>query len=181
LVLNRRSTVPLSKVLDLKSAQDRTDPVYLGGPMEPTTAFALYQSQAKIEKAETVFSGVYLISDKDLFEQTISAKPDPKVFRVYLGYAGWTQDQLRAEVKLGAWYVFPADAGSVFASDPDSLWQQMIRNTNLMQARTEAFTPIRSVDNSPRRVPHRWAVQKPLSPRLQARAAATSVMRTTPG
>jgi putative AlgH/UPF0301 family transcriptional regulator len=172
LILNRRTTIPLSKVIDLKAAKDRTDPVYLGGPMEPSTAFALYQSQAKIDKAESVFSGVYLITDKDAFEQTISAKPDPRVFHVYLGYAGWTQDQLRAEVKLGAWYVFPADTNSVFNSDPDSLWQQMIKNTNLMQAWTEAFAPTRSLDNGPRGVPNGWAVLQRLSPRLQARAAA---------
>jgi putative transcriptional regulator len=142
LMLNRRTTVPLSRVLNLKSAKDRSDPAYLGGPMDPSTAFALYQSADKIEKAESVFAGVYMITDKDLFEQTISAKPDPRVFHVYLGYAGWTPDQLQAEVKLGAWFVFPADTSSVFNSDPDSLWQKMIQNTELLQAESEPFQEI---------------------------------------
>ncbi len=137
LMLNRRSTVPLSKVLDLKAAKDRSDPAYLGGPMDPSTAFALYQSSDKLEKAESIFAGVYMITDRDLFEHTISTKPDPRVFHVYLGYAGWTQDQLQAEVKLGAWFVFPADTSSVFNSDPDSLWQKMIQNTELLQSKSE--------------------------------------------
>jgi putative transcriptional regulator len=137
LILNRRTDVPLSQVLDLKAAKDRSDPVYLGGPMEPSTVFALFQSSVKIEKAENIFGGVYLISDKDLFEQVLSAQPDPNVFHVYLGYAGWTQDQLRAEVQLGAWYVFPADTASVFNSDPGSLWLQMIQKTELQWAKTE--------------------------------------------
>jgi putative transcriptional regulator len=92
-----------------------------------------------MEKAENVFGGVYLISDKALFEQTISARPDPGVFHVYLGYAGWTQDQLRTEARLGAWFVFPADAATVFNSDPDSLWLQMIQKTELQLAKTEPF------------------------------------------
>lgn len=142
LILNRRTSLPLSKVLDLKAAKDRSDTVYLGGPMEPSNVFALYQSKVKIEKAESPFAGVYLITDKDLFEQTISSKPDPATFHVYLGYAGWTEDQLRSEVKLGAWYVFPADSNSVFNSDPDSLWPQMIKNTELMQAATEPLEKI---------------------------------------
>ncbi|MGO9436156.1 MAG: YqgE/AlgH family protein [Terracidiphilus sp.] len=142
LVLNRRTDVPLSRVLDLKAAKGRSDPVYIGGPMEPSTAFALFQSSAKIEKAENIFGSVYLISDKDLFEKTISARPDPNVFHVYLGYAGWTQDQLRTEVRLGAWFVFPADAATVFNSDPDSLWLQMIQNTELRWAKTEPFVEI---------------------------------------
>jgi len=134
LVLNRRTDVPLSQVLDLKAAKDRSDPVYLGGPVGPPAVFALFQSPAKIEKAENIFGGVYLISDKDLFEQTISARPEPDVFHVYVGYCGWTRDQLRAEVQLGAWFVFPADTATVFNSDPDSLWLQMIQKTELKLA-----------------------------------------------
>jgi putative transcriptional regulator len=139
LILNRRTDVPLSRVLDLEAAKDRSDPVYLGGPVGPSAVFALFKSPAKMEKAENIFGGVYLISDRTLFEQTFSARPDPGVFHVYLGYAGWTQDQLQTEEQLGAWFVFPADAATVFNSDPDSLWLQMIQKTELQLAKTEPF------------------------------------------
>jgi putative transcriptional regulator len=142
LVLNRRTDVPLSQVLDLKAAKDRSDPVFVGGPMEPSAAFALFQSPTKVEKAEKVFGGVYLITDKSAFEKTISAQPTPDVFHVYLGYAGWTQDQLRNEVQLGAWFVFQADSATVFNSDPESLWLEMIKNTELRLAKTERSTEI---------------------------------------
>jgi putative AlgH/UPF0301 family transcriptional regulator len=137
LVLNRRTNVPLSRVLDFEAAKDRSDPVYLGGPVGPSAAFALFQTSVKIEKAENIFGGVYLISDRALFEQTISARPDPGVFHVYLGYAGWTQDQLRTEVQLGAWFVFPPDAATVFNADPDSLWLQTIEKTEFEMVKTE--------------------------------------------
>jgi len=138
LILNRRTDVPLSKVLDdIKGAKGRSDPVYVGGPVELPAVFALLKSSAKVEGAEQIFGGVYLISAKPLFEQTISSRPDPGVFHVYLGYAGWTKDQLQKEVDLGAWFIFPADASTVFNSDPDSLWPQMIRKTELKIAQTE--------------------------------------------
>jgi putative AlgH/UPF0301 family transcriptional regulator len=142
LILNRRTDVPLSQVLDLKTAKDRSDPVYLGGPVGPSTVFALFQSSARMEKAENIFGGVYLISDTALFEQTISARPEPGVFHVFLGYAGWTQDQLRTEAQSGAWFVFPADAATVFNSHPDSLWLQMIQKAELQLAKTEPFAEI---------------------------------------
>ncbi len=139
LILNRRTGVPLSRVLESpKAAKDRSDPVYLGGPLEMPAVFALFQSPANLEGAEHVFDGVYLIAAKPLFEQTLSARPDPRVFHVYLGYAGWTQDQLRMEVELGAWFVFPAEASTVFNADPDSLWREMIRKTELQLARSES-------------------------------------------
>jgi putative AlgH/UPF0301 family transcriptional regulator len=135
LILNRRTDVPLSRVLESpKEAKDRSDPVYVGGPVEIPAVFALFQSPAKLEGAENIFDGVYLITAKPLFEKTISARPDPGAFHVYLGYAGWTQDQLRKEVELGAWFIFPAEATTVFNSDPDSLWDEMIRKTEMQMA-----------------------------------------------
>lgn len=138
LILNRRTDFPLSRVLEeFKPAKDRSDPVYLGGPVEVPKVFALLQSPAKVEGAEHVFDGVYLIPTKSLFEQTLLARPDPNVLRVYLGYAGWNDTQLRREVELGAWFVFPADAKTVFDLDPDSLWSRMISKTELELAVSE--------------------------------------------
>jgi putative transcriptional regulator len=138
LILNRRTDVPLSRVLEtLKAAKDRSDPVYVGGPLEMPAVFGLMQSPGKLEGAEHVFDGVYLIAEKSLFEQTISARPDHGVFHVYLGYAGWTPDQLRLEVKLGAWFVFPAETSTVFNANPDSLWLEMIRKTEQQLVRNE--------------------------------------------
>jgi putative AlgH/UPF0301 family transcriptional regulator len=135
LILNRRTNVPLSRMFErLKTAKDGSDPVYLGGPVEGPAAFALLRSSAKVEGAEEVFGGVYFISTKTLFEKAISTQPGPDVFRVYMGYAGWDYVQLQKEVQLGAWFIFPADTGTVFDSDPDSLWRQMIQKTELKVA-----------------------------------------------
>ncbi len=131
LILNRRTDLPLSRALEgIKAAKGRSDTVYLGGPVEPSV-FALLRSPAKVEGAEHIFGTVYMISTKPLFEQTISARPDPSSFHVYLGAAGWTIEQLRMELELGAWFIFQADAGTVFNADPDSLWLQMIQKTEL--------------------------------------------------
>ena len=130
LILNRRTDLVLSRVLEgLPGTKDRSDPAYLGGPVEVPAVTALLQSPDKVEGADHIFGGVYLISTKTLLEQTLAGRPDPQVFHVYLGYAGWTNDQLRKEVELGAWFIFPADTSAVFNSDPRSLWPQMIRKT----------------------------------------------------
>jgi putative AlgH/UPF0301 family transcriptional regulator len=146
LILNRRTDVPLSRVLESpKAAKDRSDPVYLGGPLEMPAVFALFQSPARLEGAEHVFDSVYLIAAKPLFEQTISARPDPGVFHVYLGYAGWTQDQLRKEVGLGAWFIFPADASTVFNANPDSLWHEHLEKShNVREGCCELVDPGKS-------------------------------------
>ena len=49
---------------------------------------------------------------------------------------------MRTEVKLGAWFVFPADTTTIFNTDPDSLWLQMIQKTELRLVKTEPFVEI---------------------------------------
>jgi len=136
LILNRRTEVPLSRVLDqLAAAKDRSDPVYLGGPVEIPAVFALLRSTAKLEGAEQILGGVYWISTKASLEKAIAGRPGPGMFHVYLGYAGWSNDQLREEIELGSWFIFQGNAATVFDSDPDSLWRQMIQKTEFQFAR----------------------------------------------
>jgi putative transcriptional regulator len=136
LILNRRTDVQLSAALPaLKAAKGRADRMYSGGPVDATNVFAMIESPAKVEGAPRVFDDVYLILTRALLEQNIAARRDAGVFHIYLGYAGWTGDQLKREVELGAWFVFPADAATVFDTDPDTLWSRMIRKTEQKMAR----------------------------------------------
>jgi len=135
LMLNRRMKIPISRVLtQLEAAKGRSDPAYLGGPVDTPTVFALLQSTDKLEGAEHVFGGVYWISAKSTLEKAVSSRPDPGVFHVYLGYAGWTTEQLRNEVRLGGWFIFQADKQTVFNPNPDSLWREMINKTEMQMA-----------------------------------------------
>jgi putative AlgH/UPF0301 family transcriptional regulator len=132
LILNRRTNVVLSRVLEgVQGAKDRSDRAYLGGPVDVPAVLALLQSAAKVEGAEHIFSSVYLVSTKALLEQTLAAQPDPQAFHVYLGHAGWTIEQLRMEVQLGSWFIFPGDTDAVFNAEPSSLWPEMIQKTEL--------------------------------------------------
>ncbi len=58
---------------------------------------------------------------------------------IYAGYAGWTPKQLEAEVEIGAWFIFPADTGTVFATNPESVWQHLISRT---EERVAAVRPL---------------------------------------
>ena len=124
LILNRRTTIPISRLLALKEAARRQDPVYAGGPVELTSVMALAQlSQAPAEGAR-VFNDIYLVNTEAPLVKAM-ATPGGK-FRVYLGYAGWTAAQLRNETETGSWFIFTADAGMVFDPDPGSLWKRLI-------------------------------------------------------
>jgi putative transcriptional regulator len=132
LILNRRSSVPISRALDgVKGANRRSEPVYAGGPVGRSGVLALLRSRSKPDDAKPVIGDLYLVSSKELLEKTVAASADASTFHVYLGYAGWTEGQLQHEVDLGAWHIFQGDPAAVFDADPDSLWQRLIRETEL--------------------------------------------------
>ena len=129
LILNRRTNVPLSLLEKGLSGH-----LYIGGPVEPNSTYALLKAPGKLEGAEHIVDGVHLITSSSLFDQTVEGRPDPSVFHVYQGDAEWTPDQLEMEVARGSWFIFPASADAVFAANPETQWLEMIQKTELQMA-----------------------------------------------
>ena len=130
LIVNRRTRIPISRALDeIKGAKSRSEPIYAGGPVGLNGVMALVRSSNKVEDADHVFGDVYLVRREASLARTIQSEARSDSLHIYLGYAGWTQKQLQAEVSIGAWFIFSADAGVVFASNPQALWQRFIDKT----------------------------------------------------
>jgi putative transcriptional regulator len=47
--------------------------------------------------------------------------------RIFAGYAGWSSEQLEAEIEEGAWYVVAAEPQDAFGADPGGLWTRVLR------------------------------------------------------
>ena len=138
LMINRRTRAPISRVLpDLNTAKDKSDPVYVGGPVELSAVFGLSRSRKKLDGATSLLSEVYLVSSKALLDKVLATSTGPDNFRLYLGYCGWAGGQLENEVRQGGWWIFDANAGLVFDSNPDSVWSRLIARTEEEIAETE--------------------------------------------
>src|SRR5690606_36183721 len=80
-----------------------------------------------------VVPGLYVASNSEVFENIIRAAATGKVglnYHVFCGCAGWAPGQLEGELARGDWYLHPADAGSLFHTDPYELWDQQVANVN---------------------------------------------------
>jgi len=143
LMINRRTGMTISRALrDLNVGDDRTDPVYRGGPVEPVSVLALLRSRVQPEGAAPVFGDVYLVSTKDLLEKTLAKGPAPTEFRVYLGYCGWSRGQLEKEVRQGSWHIFNRSADLVFDSEPDSMWRRLMARVEQNIAEWRRLSPL---------------------------------------
>ncbi len=85
-MINRRSNVPISRALQaLKGTRGRSDPVYIGGPVDVQNVLALLRANTMPEGATAVSGKIYLVSTRLLLEKTLLGRSDPGEFRVYLG------------------------------------------------------------------------------------------------
>jgi putative transcriptional regulator len=127
LVLNRQTQVPLSRVFrGTGMGEGQTAPAYLGGPVEVATVQALVRSSAEVAHGRRVVGDVHVLVSLEAFETHVTERADQSVLRVFLGYAGWAPGQLEAEVQVGAWHIFTADADLVFDAVPETLWDRQI-------------------------------------------------------
>jgi putative transcriptional regulator len=140
LIINRQTTVPLKRALrEFVSAQERSDPVYLGGPVSRTGARALARSATAPAEARHIFADIYVVTGKESLEALLgSAKSGPQTLRVYFGYAGWAPGQLESEIDAGMWHVLGGDPAVVFDLDPASVWSRMIERTEVHVAHANA-------------------------------------------
>lgn len=135
-VINRPTKVTLSEVFsNLKGMQQRTDTIYIGGPVDRTHMSLLIQSSRPLDEARHVFADVHVSSSQTMLKQV--AEGEGETFRVYAGYAGWAPGQLDHEVARGDWRVLPADAGTIFQKTPDKMWPELIRQGSLQWAKMQ--------------------------------------------
>lgn len=135
LILNRQTKLPISRLArGIEGAKGRTDPLYLGGPVETLGVMALVRSRTKPEDARHLVADLYLISSKPTLEKAMASGAAPNTLRVYLGYAGWDEGQLEWELGMDAWDVLPADTGLAFDPHPETLWSRLIEKEELQMA-----------------------------------------------
>jgi putative transcriptional regulator len=102
--------------------------VFLGGPVQTELVNFLHKAPDKIEGGYEIHNGIYWGGNFDDLKVLADAKSlNPSDFRFFVGYAGWSPNQLEDELKENSWYVVEADEDFVFSSEPEKLWQHLLK------------------------------------------------------
>jgi putative transcriptional regulator len=128
-VINRPTEAQLSTLLPEVKGLQRTDAVYLGGPVGRSQMIILVRSRNQPKESLQVFADVYTISGRTALQHLIDEAGTSAQFRAYLGYAGWGPGQLAMEVSQGGWYILPADAATMFDKAAAEMWPELIRRS----------------------------------------------------
>lgn len=120
---------------DFKTLKGKTDPIYFGGPVELPLVSFVVRSTKTPDGALPVLHDVYFSTSHELFEKLMK-RPDPTAnVRVFAGYSGWAPGQLQTEIKRGGWYTLPADANTIFNTDPAKMWDKLVERASREKTR----------------------------------------------
>ncbi len=101
--------------------------VFLGGPIGTDTLQFLHSLGNKIEDSLQLAKGLYWGGNFEQMKLMMSAgEIQPDEIRFYLGYSGWSPNQLMEEMKVNSWIVSPAKRQYIFQSDFNQLWKEVM-------------------------------------------------------
>jgi putative transcriptional regulator len=134
LMLQYKSDLSLKKIPALTGLGNRTDPVFIGGPVELPSVLMLERSEKEPPSALLVIGHLFLLAAEPAILSDLHEKPASDL-RVFIGYSGWGPGQLEREVRLHGWYIFQYDESLIFDPHPETLWERMVEKTGRSIAR----------------------------------------------
>ncbi len=99
--------------------------VQFGGPVEAGRGFVLHSDDYQQEGTIVVQPGVALTSTVDVL-RAVAEGDGPEQGFLALGYAGWENTQLDAEIEANAWLLVDAPRDMLFDADLENKWERAI-------------------------------------------------------
>lgn len=141
-ILNREVEMRVDELVDNFPEFDA--PLYFGGPVGTDTVHYLHAKGDLLEGSDEVSPGVYWGGDYDKLKFLISQELiKPQDIRFFVGYSGWSDNQLDEELKHGSWVTADMDANYLFNTDTDVLW------TKVMENKGSTFSIIAEMEDGP--------------------------------
>jgi putative transcriptional regulator len=141
-VLNRPTGVPVAEVLpDWEPLVSGPQVLFEGGPVGSDSAICVARARAGVAGFLGFSRVVGQIGTIDLSREPVKVAEKLEYVRVYHGYAGWSGGQLEQEIDEGSWYVFSALPSDPFLTQPEDLWQLVLRRQGGMKAAVAHYPP----------------------------------------
>ncbi|KPA09045.1 protein containing DUF179 [Candidatus Magnetomorum sp. HK-1] len=98
-------------------------PIYIGGPVNPLQVFVLHGPPFHWKGSVKITPHVALTTSLDVMNG-IAIGEGPQQYLITLGYSGWTNGQLEAEMMANTWFFAPINETILFDVPVQSRWEK---------------------------------------------------------
>jgi len=103
-------------------------PVYLGGPVKTDSIFFIH-TRDDVDESKPIMQGLYWGGDIDTIKRLLKNKEMmPNEIRFFLGYSGWSPNQLDRELKEKSWVLSQTTVQEIIHATPQTLWRDYLKN-----------------------------------------------------
>ena len=128
-VLNKSLDMKVSDVI--KDFPEADFPVSVGGPVNTNTVHYLHTLGEQVPQSVHVKDGIFWGGDFEIIKTLIrKGEVEPHELRFFLGYAGWSANQLDGELKENAWLVGEISADMVMKGQGAEFWEDTLSRFN---------------------------------------------------
>ncbi len=144
LVLNRPSdTTVTDSVPALDELVDGDDPLFIGGPVQPSSVMVLAEFEEAGDAALLAFDDVGVLAAGDAPHELPAGV---RTARAFAGHTGWGPGQLDAELERDDWILERARLEDAFTSTPEDLWSLVLTRKGGSYALVARLPPDPSVN-----------------------------------
>jgi putative transcriptional regulator len=126
-VLNKLYTQKLDDLME--DFNGLNVPLYYGGPVQIDTVHFLHKCPDLIEGGMEISDGIYWGGD---FEEVATLIKEQRIslndIRFYIGYSGWGEGQLEAEIKEKSWIARDCNQRLVFHKKAEQIWKESLKD-----------------------------------------------------
>lgn len=123
-VLNKETNYTLS---DIVEDLDADFMIYKGGPVEPNTLHYIH-TLGHLEHAIPIEDGLFWGGDFDQLKDQIKlGMINDNQIQFFMGYSGWSPDQLDHELKNNFWIVSDIDKDDILLKQNDQFWNETVK------------------------------------------------------
>jgi putative transcriptional regulator len=143
LVLNRPSETTVGEaVAELEDLLDLDDPLFIGGPVQPSALIVLGEFEDAGDAALIAFDDIGVLANGSQDDPP----PGLRRGRAFVGHAGWGPGQLDSELERGDWITEPARTEDAFSENPGDLWETVLTRKGGSYALVARMPPDPSVN-----------------------------------
>ncbi len=112
----------LFEQMDIPLKEIRGDvPVYVGGPVDRSRGFVIYNGDYPCAEAISVSNGIGVTASAGILRD-IAQGTGPEKCLISVGYAGWSAGQLESEIEQNSWLTVPATQELLFDMPDSTKW-----------------------------------------------------------